>query len=689
MLTGVELLDQASGYGILVGIGALFAIGIVIVTKLSSKYLNENSQSTEMFMVAGRKVGIGLTASAVFSSWTWSTEFLWVVTMVYSYGVMSSFWYAAGLSVQICIMSIVGIEAKKKIPSSHTCLEIVQIRYGKACHILYIFLCLVNNLLSCSSMILGSAGAISIISGNLNVAASTMLIPFGVLLYTTVGGLKSTFLTDYIHSFILLIILCYVNTAVLVSPVVGGLDSFYDKIVEHDSDRYIVGNYKGSLLTGKSEGSIFFGIIHAVGDFGLTMMDSSFWQKIFSADLKAAVPGYQIAAFTIFSNVLPLGTIIGLANVVLEKNKIFPTYPKPMTTFQINSGFGLPFVLKAVLGNGAVGGILLCIYLSVTSTVSAQMISVSSIISFDIYKRYINYHASNKLLIRISHFGVVFFGLFAAGFSLMLHYVGVDMTWFGYFYSMLICPGVIPLFLTITWRKQSKLAVFISPLIGLVVGLVIWIVTAYKLYGEITIATTGKQLPCMYGSLTALFLPGIVTVVITLIKPDNFDWSKFSEVQIIFDDKSEGSAQAAQDERNIAGDGYDQSSKKGASVENVQARLEGSDDESSDIDRSKTVSHDLADEQVSYNREKKLVLYRKIAYGSAIVVFLVTWVLFPLPLYRDWIWNRSFFKGWVVVSLFWNYITVIAIGLYPLYDGRHSISVIAKGVNRDYIKRRK
>lgn len=115
-MESVELLNQGSGYGILVGVGALFAIGIIVATKLMGTYLNENSQSTEMFMVANRSIGIGLNASAVFSSWTWPTEFLWVVTMVYSYGVMSSFWYAAGLALQICLMSLLGIEAKKKYP---------------------------------------------------------------------------------------------------------------------------------------------------------------------------------------------------------------------------------------------------------------------------------------------------------------------------------------------------------------------------------------------------------------------------------------------------------------------------------------------------------------------------------------------------------------------------------------------
>lgn len=96
-----------------------------------------------------------------------------------------------------------------------------------------------------------------------------------------------------------MIILCYIDTAVLQAPEIGGLDGLYDLVVKHDNDRYIEGNFEGSFLTGKSQGAILFGIIHAIGSFGLTVMDSSFWQKSFSADLHAAVPGYLLAALTI------------------------------------------------------------------------------------------------------------------------------------------------------------------------------------------------------------------------------------------------------------------------------------------------------------------------------------------------------------------------------------------------------
>lgn len=46
----LDLLPKAAGYGVLIGVGAFFALFIVVATKLSDRYLGENSQSTEMFM---------------------------------------------------------------------------------------------------------------------------------------------------------------------------------------------------------------------------------------------------------------------------------------------------------------------------------------------------------------------------------------------------------------------------------------------------------------------------------------------------------------------------------------------------------------------------------------------------------------------------------------------------------------
>ena len=668
--SSVHLLNQAAGYGVLIGVGALFAGGMILTTFLLQKYLHENANSTETFSVANRSVGTFLSASAVYSSWSWSTEFLFVSLMTYNYGFQAGYYYGAGLAIQIAVMSVIGIHAKKRIPTAHTSLEAVQLRYGKAAHLLYLVLSLICNICSCLAMILACASGISIIAGNLHIVASTMLIPFGVLLYTVVGGLKATFLTDFVHTTVLLVVLCYMNTAVLTSDQVGGIDGLYDKIIEVSKTKFIEGNYDGSILTGKSKGSVIFGLVLTAGNFGLTVMDSSFWQKTFSASPRATVPAYLLTAFLIFSNVWPISAIIGGSLHFLESDPSFPTYPRKMTQYEIDSGFVLPYVLKAILGNGGVGALLLILYLAVTSTVSAQMVSVSSIVSFDIYKKYIHPNAQNKSMINVSHITCVVFGLGIAGFSIMLHYVGVNMTWFGYFIPMAICPGVIPLIFTVTWDRQTFWAAFISPIVGFAAGLTVWISTAYHFYGSVTIESTGGQLPALYGSLTALLLPGTLSIIISFIKPEKFDWEKLKQVNLLVDGDSSSEVEIDNDTPTIPKEKQD----------GVEVNFES--DETSSLEQQQQ------SQAASQLTVKEMDFWIKISTGSVIFILLVTWVIWPMSVYQDWVFTASYFKGYVTVALIWLYTTLIVIGLVPFYTGRHSAAKVFRGVYNDYIKRK-
>jgi Na+/proline symporter len=64
----ILLVSPGTGYAVIVGLGALFAILILISVRIQKRYLHEDSDRSEMFMVANRSIGTGLTASAVFSS---------------------------------------------------------------------------------------------------------------------------------------------------------------------------------------------------------------------------------------------------------------------------------------------------------------------------------------------------------------------------------------------------------------------------------------------------------------------------------------------------------------------------------------------------------------------------------------------------------------------------------------------
>jgi urea-proton symporter len=61
------------------------------------------------------------------------------------------------------------------------------------------------------------------------------------------------------------------------------------------------------------------------------------------------------------------------------------------------------------------------------------------------------------------------------------------------------------------------------------------------------------------------------------------------------------------------------------------------------------------------------------------VAFLVIWLM---PMYgTSYVFSKSFFPGWVViVSIIWLFSGTIAVGIYPLCEGRGSMIRVSKGM---------
>lgn len=94
------------------------------------------------------------------------------------------------------------------------------------------------------------------------------------MLYTATGGLKATFLTDYLHTAVALILIIYFTLSILTNEAIGGLGGLWEKIMATAPDNKISGNYEGSLLTMKSQGAIIWGLILKFGNLALVVMVS-------------------------------------------------------------------------------------------------------------------------------------------------------------------------------------------------------------------------------------------------------------------------------------------------------------------------------------------------------------------------------------------------------------------------------
>lgn len=294
---------------------------------------------------------------------------------------------------------------------------------------------------------------------------------------------------------------------------------------------------------------MLFGIIHVLANFGLVIMDTGFFAKAFSAAPEAVVPGYIVGGIAYFAIPWCLGTLMSFAALSLEGTSRFPTFPSRMSSTEVSNGLVLPYAAVAIAGQGGAVAVLLIIFMAVTSTISAQVIAVSSIITFDIYRQYFNRAATDRDVIRWSHVGVVIFGLFSAAFSTALYYGDVDLGWTLYMLGVLTCPGIFPTVFTILWRRQSRAAAVVSPLLGMATGIAVWLGSAHALYGEISVVSTGQTLPCVYGTTASALSPGLYSVVITLIRPANYCWEEFRSERLALDQQTPTTTATTSDEK--------------------------------------------------------------------------------------------------------------------------------------------
>ena len=88
----------------------------------------------------------------------------------------------------------------------------------------------------------------------MHIIAATFLLPAGVVLYTFVGGIKATFLTDYFHTFVITIIICFFTIVTFRTPEISSPGHLFDLIVAAGKQHPVSGNEGGSYLTMTSKG---------------------------------------------------------------------------------------------------------------------------------------------------------------------------------------------------------------------------------------------------------------------------------------------------------------------------------------------------------------------------------------------------------------------------------------------------
>lgn len=474
----------------------------------------------------------GLVAAAVVSSWTWAATLLQSSGVCYRYGVSGPFWYASGATVQILLFATLAITLKKRSPNAHTFLEVIRARYGAPAHFTFMVFGVLTNVLVSLMLIAGGSATINALTG-MHAAAAIFLMPIPVVAYTFIGGLKATFITDYIHGgAVLIIIIVFALTTYTTSDQLGSPGAVYDLLVEAAKAHPVSGNKDGSYLTMRSQGGATFFIINIVGNFGTVFLDNGYWNKSIAASPVHAMPGYIIGGLAWFAIPWLTATTLGLGALALESSPTFPTYPNRMSEADVSAGLALPYAAVALMGKGGAVATLIMVFFAVTSSFNSELVATSSIFTYDIYRTYFRPDAPGKTLVWMSHACMVVYATIICCISVGLWYNGISMGYLYLLMGVLISSAVIPATLTLLWNGQNRWAATLSPILGFVCAIIAWLVTASKTCGSLDVACTGTNDPMLAGNVTALLSPLVFIPILTLIFGlDKYDWQSMLEIR--------------------------------------------------------------------------------------------------------------------------------------------------------------
>jgi len=520
-------LPENIGYLLLIGVGVILSLSVILMVKAETKWLGTRKTS-EWFYTAGRTIKTGLIASSIVSAWTWAATLLQSSTVTYEFGLGGAFWYAAGASIQVILFAILAIELKRKAPMTHTFPEMLYVRFGKHPHKVFLAFGLMTNTIVTAMLLLGGAAVINSLTG-VDITLAAFLIPTCIIVYTIFGGLKATFFAEYLNtSFIFIAVLIFVTSIYFLNPEIGGISGMYEKLTQASILQPVEGNAFGTYLTLASIGALIFGIINIVGNFGTVFVDQSYWQRAIAARPKAATGGFIIGGLAWFAIPFTLATTLGLAAIATGV-----TLPES----DIGLGLVAPTAAANLMGDFGAILILSILFTAVTAAGSSQLVSVSSLVTYDVFRTYLKPSATGRELIRVSRLTILGFGIGMGFLTLLLYQSGVSLQYVYLMMGIMIGSAVAPISFAILWKKTHRIAATSGAIIGLVCGITTWLFTANSMFGELTLASTGNQIPLLYGNIASILTGLLITIFGSLVKPENFDFGIMHQKILVVDDK--------------------------------------------------------------------------------------------------------------------------------------------------------
>ncbi len=413
---------------------AIFGVGI---------YCNKFNNNIDDYLLAGRRLGIGLTTFTLVATYFGGGYVIGVGGEAFNNG-LSAYWSPIAGAVGILAVCLI----LKRMEGMKVCTvtEIMEDRYNSP---MLRLLTTILSLLALVGILAGQVTSAGSVLASLGVGSTTtcaIIVAVFFIGFTAFGGLWAVTVTDFIQ--IIIAGLGLIAATIFVVVKGGGWDVISAQIQATDvPDNYF------SLLQGTEPSYVLWLILPM---FIYTLIGQDVYQRLFAAkDTKTAYKS-AILAFIILLVICFFPVILGMAGRAL-----FPDLEV--------SSLVVPTIIRAMLPPVFSGFTLAAIIAAVVSTADSILTAATSHVVNDLYVRYLckdnmEDPAAQKKLLNISRVMTLVIGVISVVVALAIPSVLMVLN---SSYTLFTAGVFSPVVAGLLWKKATKAGAFAGLFSGL------------------------------------------------------------------------------------------------------------------------------------------------------------------------------------------------------------------------------
>ena len=426
----LNILSQSSSLVLIIIICLFF---VIFGVSYSKKYQGLNN-----YLLANRSIGVfSLTTSLVASALG-----AWILFGPASAatwgGIGAVIGYALGTAFPLFILIYLGEKFRKQYPKGKTLIEVVRLRFGAKLFKLILFLTIFYMFIFLIAEVTAVSILVKYISG-IGLWITALIVIVSSLIYTLYGGLRASIFTDSIQ-FIVISILLLISFSYLISL---NSNEFSFEFIKQNKPILLSSDYLPNFTAGLT----FFIAVAATNLF-----HQGNWQRVYAAKSSKVLKKSLIISFFI---IIPIVFFMGFSGLVAvsTNSNVIPD---------------LAFFSLLIKENGSMLSVIVIILaISLTiSSVDTLINAISSLIVVDgnkILKFKGDYlKLSKNIIIFLS---VIVFIVASKGLGILYLFLLADL---------LCCAAVFTVFYSFYDKKISEKNAYISIIVGLFVGLLLF-----------------------------------------------------------------------------------------------------------------------------------------------------------------------------------------------------------------------